>query len=282
MNRDGTTAASPLIDAAQFVKRGSPKIGGSVVGFIVLVVVLVLVIIISGTAVVYLLRENMTSDKRLRRQRKKYPTQSMPYSIPFNCPSRPPTSRLERLRKLFTIRSTDVAEDADIHSRIKMGRGGVDGWLPAGSGSDWSESIDDLPRSRGESTPAGGMRGLSSPLASPRSILSRQSSPSPQISSLASDSSTSLSVRFDLHGVRGLPYPDKFAPSPHTSRPIVHSQLSSSSSSSSPSLSPVRTRSPEPMPGSPQNVNGLARQFATQSGTSMHTFESGTKFIEAL
>lgn len=97
----------------------------------------------------------------------------------------------------------------------------------------------------------------------------------------SADSTTS--VRFDLNAVRGLSYYDRYAPSPQSTLPSIHMQLSSPASSNTTPLTPVRTISPEPISSSANvSEDSEGRHFSTHSGHSMRTFEGGTKFIEAL
>ncbi|KAF8894824.1 hypothetical protein BD779DRAFT_1797741 [Infundibulicybe gibba] len=308
-------------------KRGSPKINGSVGGFIGLVVALVVVIIVACTAVFFLLREEAPSGQPRSRNYDQDEGPAKPsYSV-----SVPPAPWYSRLGRIFGQRgdlnhgtrvhprSRNYEQDADLakpsygatasvlpapwysrlsrilgrrgdlnHStrtqtnRMKMGRPTPEagGWVQTGSRDDWDPEVSG---SGSRYTCPGGLMPVPEiseqgpPLTYPTPL--ETSFRTPPISYATSESGSS--VRFDLHGIKGMAYRDRQSPSPQSSLPTVHSWLNSPASSSAPSPLPARTTSPEPMQSLCSDISADREpERPAHSGSSMRTFEGGTKFIE--
>jgi len=253
-----------------------PRIGGSFGGFIALVVCLSLVIILFCVAIFFLLRDQRTSDEeRTRRaKRNRYPSRSGSHVSSYELEGNSDRRLLTRLTAVFGRTDTYQGVRPQNLSRGNKKGGSAHGWVQAGSTDEhhWDPDLGEA---------IAGPSGIQES-ASPSSVsLQHREAPSPSpVSRSTSDSSTS-SVRFDFHAVHGLSYPERH-PSPHSTLPNIHSQLSSPSySPTSSSPIPFRTLSPEPVP------NGLtfdddSRQYVTPSGVVMRTLAGGSKFIEAL
>ncbi|KAF9009559.1 hypothetical protein BDQ17DRAFT_1348344 [Cyathus striatus] len=267
------------------MKRDSPKIGGSVTGFIIVVVVLVIIIVTAGSAAIYLWRDNASTNDIRRSKHARYHKKHASGTplIVYGADAGDSPSWFARLGKLPGLRKLNRFT-ANSDKGIPLDRADTGGWTHARSGSDFSYSGDRVPQFFSEGARPEAPKRTHSPSTQPRSILSGSSIPSPRHSIVSSDSS--LNVRFELQGIRGLSYPDRFSPSPQPTLPSIHRQLSShSSSNSSPQFSPpigLRTTSPELAPESQRHASSQGRQNSSQSGHSVMTFEGGTKFIEGL
>lgn len=269
----GKEALSQFFGTHTFVKRETPKIGGSFGGFIALVVCLIIIIIVSSTAVYFLLRDQKAFDQEQARRRGRYQSDTDISTYPRK---RTPESNSwsSRFAKLLGRRDTSgdtLARSEAGHVKMKRG-GGQHGWMRTGSGDDWEPGTNEQQR---RVVGQLGVRETPSPNLSyvypTRSIIQ----PSP-ISRATSDSTSS--VRFDFNPVRGLGYPDGHL-SPHPTLPNIHSQLSSPSCSPAPSPVPVRTTSPESIP-SGMSLDEDRPHHAP--GVITSTFSGGSKFIEDL
>lgn len=244
-------------------------------GFIALAVCLVLIIIVSCTAVYFLLRDQKTFDEEQTRRRNRYHSDTDASSHPRKR-TRAPISWSRRMAALFGRRDTNDDTQARSNiNQVKMRRGsGEHRWMRTGSRDDWES---DSSEERRHTVSQLGVREAPSPsfshVYSTRSIIQ----PTP-VSRTTSDSTSS--VRFDLHAVRGLGYPDRSL-SPHPTLPNIHSQLSSPSYSPISSPVTVRTTSPESMP-SGMTLDDDGPHPAPQSGAFTRTFPGGSKFIEDL
>ncbi|KAK0229086.1 hypothetical protein EDD85DRAFT_957500 [Armillaria nabsnona] len=241
-------------------KRGTPKIGGSVGGFIALVVGLSLIILISCIAIFLLLREGRSSDEERAARRRRYRQQALEYTYgPTASPQ--PASWSSKVRSVFGGNSGS-------------GKGSKRGWVQAGSGDEWeTESIEE-----GRLHPDISQRGSMQMTYSPP--LDAPFHPPLQPSESAS------SVRFDIQSVPVLPYLRTLSsPSPLSSLPNIHSRISSPTPSDP--LSPVHDRVVSPEPIALAHVDSPiehheGRKLSDQSATSVRTFNGGTKFLEAL
>ncbi|SJL04942.1 uncharacterized protein ARMOST_08313 [Armillaria ostoyae] len=242
-------------------KRGTPKIGGSVGGFIALVVGLSLIILISCIAIFLLLREGQSSDEERAARRRRYRQQALQYTYgPTASPQ--PASWSSKVRSVFGVNSSS-------------GKGSKRGWVQAGSGDEWeTESIEEGRLQHPDISQRGSMQMTYSP------PLDAPFHPPLQPSESAS------SVRFDIQSVPVLPYLRSLSsPSPHPSLPNIHSRISSPTPSDP--LSPVHDRVVSPEPIAPAHVDSPiehheGRKLSEQSATSVRTFNGGTKFLEAL
>ncbi|GLB35559.1 hypothetical protein LshimejAT787_0211240 [Lyophyllum shimeji] len=263
--------------APEWKRDNVPRIGGSFGGFVALVVCLSLLIIICCIAIFFLLRDQRTSDEEQARRakRNRYATRSGSHSPSYELEGTSHRTPLTRLAAVFGRSNDPRRARPQNRSRGNMKGGSEHGWIQAGSTDDhdWNPDL-------GEGL-AGPSRVRESASPSPVSLQNRQvPSPGP-VSRSTSGSTTTSSVRFDFHAVRGLSYPER-RPSPHSTLPNIHSQLSSPSyspASSSPVL--LRTLSPEPIP-SALTLDDDSRQYVTPSGVVMRTLPGGSKFIEAL
>ncbi|KAG6909588.1 hypothetical protein DXG01_016627 [Tephrocybe rancida] len=174
-----------------------------------------------------------------------------------------PTWR-SRLRNLFG-RGEEI--DTKENSQAQM-RGGMDGWMQAGTSDDWTSEAD-----LGASGPSNVREVTSTTPPSPRGT--RFATPPSVISRSTSDSASS--VRFDTHGIRGLVYPETRS----SQLPNIHSQLSSPSTSPQSSHLHLRPLSPEPLPNGLRFDND-SREYVGSSGVVMRTLTGGTKFVEGL
>ncbi|CAA7260843.1 unnamed protein product [Cyclocybe aegerita] len=295
-------------------RRETPKINGSSAAFIALVVVLVLIIVVSCTAVIFLLREERAQDEEALRHRHR--SREEPSSYPQK--SQRWYTRIFGLPTYKAARSGESPSRSDKVKKYKMGRHGQ-GWVQAGSGNEWdSDSGDDFPSPRktqnipGPSAAAMRTRDYDPSLGTPSNsstagspfpyhpTQSRSPHPiPPRVYSPVSDTSSNHSMRgYDPHGVRGLSYPEHYAPSVQgATLPSIASQLYSPPSSPSPSsdhhhYTPANTRrsipgtsgtlESEPSNDSMNSSRVPPRSFASQSIPSVRTFEGGTKFIEGL
>ncbi|KAK0441389.1 hypothetical protein EV421DRAFT_1904847 [Armillaria borealis] len=242
-------------------KRGTPKIGGSVGGFIALVVGLSLIILISCIAIFLLLREGQSSDEERAARRRRYRQQALEYTYgPTASPQS--ASWSSKVRSVFGVNSGS-------------GKGSKRGWVQAGSGDEWeTESLEEGRLQRPDISQRGSMQMTYSP------PLDAPFHPPLQPSESAS------SVRFDIQSVPVLPYLRSLSsPSPHPSLPNIHSRISSPTPSDP--LSPVHDRVVSPEPIVPAHVDSPVehhegRKLSEQSATSVRTFNGGTKFLEAL
>ncbi|KAK0210154.1 hypothetical protein DFS33DRAFT_261936 [Desarmillaria ectypa] len=253
---DSLTRRGILGDALE--KRGSPKIGGSVGGFIALVVSLSLIILISCIAIFFLLREGEPSDEERAARRRRYRQQALEYT--YGPTSSPQSSWSSKVKSIFGGNSGSS-------------KGSKRGWVQAGSGDEWeSESIEEGRH------PDVSQRGSMQMTYSPP--LDAPFHPPLQPSESAS------SVRFDTQGAPVLPYLSSMSsPSLHPSLPNIHSRISSPTPSDP--LSPGHDRVVSPEPIAPAHVDNAVehhegRKSSGQSGTSVRTFNGGTKFLEAL
>ncbi|KAF9533623.1 hypothetical protein CPB83DRAFT_845585 [Crepidotus variabilis] len=266
-----------------FQRRDSPKIAGSIAAFYVLVILLVVITIVASTAVVFLVLEERMHGRR----RSRYRTAQA---------GSHPTKNQDRWYHRLFGQSGERYRDGE-----KGGRR-TDGWIPAGTGDEWdTDSVESvLPKKFKSPSPSLQVNTLQYQ----PSIATKQSSiTSPQRShSLTSERSSSL-----IHGVRGLGCPDVYAPSPQHAIPSIQSQLYSPPSSPPSTMqyepnwvlstvpsNPVRvSTSPAPMSVSPVSFEEYTaeiyhpelhdnRKASSTSVPSIHTFERGTKFIEAL
>ncbi|KAK0455186.1 uncharacterized protein EV420DRAFT_587356 [Desarmillaria tabescens] len=242
-------------------KRGTPKIGGSVGGFIALVVGLSLIILISCIAIFFLLREGEPSDEERAARRRRYRQQALEYT--YGPTASPQSSWSSKVKSVFG-------------GTTSSSKGSKRGWVQAGSGDEWeSESIIDEAEGR---HPDLSQRGSMQITYSPP--LDAPFHPPLQPSESAS------SVRFDTQGVPVLPYLRSLSsPSPHPSLPNIHSRISSPTPSDP--LSPVHDRVVSPEPIAPAHIDSPVehhegRKSSGQSATSVRTFNGGTKFLEAL
>ncbi|RDB19357.1 hypothetical protein Hypma_013673 [Hypsizygus marmoreus] len=257
------------------MKRETPKIGGSFGGFIAVIVCLVLVIVVSCTAVFFLLRDQKAFDEEQarRRKRSRYHHSGSETQIPsYEGTS---TRQMWSARLLSFLRRGNTQNNTHSRgaSRIRMKRGGLHGWVQTGSGDGWDSDASVERRARAVPTV---VEEVHTP--SPPSVYTPPRFAPTPVSRSISDSASS--VRFDLHAIRGLPYPDRHG-SPQSTLPNIQSQLSISSYSPAPSPVPIRTLSPEPIPEA-MTLEDDTRHYVTPSGAVMRTFPGGTKFIEAL
>ena len=287
----GRDAVFHLLEASPPMKRETPKINGSFggtsvkfhwistiinsksrlvftySGFIALVVCLALIIIVSCTAVFFLIRDQKAYDQQ-QAHRPYHRTATHPSSYLYNNNSAPKSWRTRFA--MFGHRDTNANNQTRPDtSRVKIKGSGVHGWLQAGLEDDWE---GDLVEERRQNLARLGVREVSA--QNPPSVISVPSIVGALPVSRSNSDSTS-SVRFDLSPVRGLANHDRH-PSPHPTLPNIHSQISSPSSSPAPS--PMRVRSPEPVPG--RTALDSSRQLS--SPPSVRTFPGGTKFIESL
>ncbi|KAF8061729.1 hypothetical protein FPV67DRAFT_1673339 [Lyophyllum atratum] len=244
-------------------RDNTPRISGSLGGFIAIIIFLSLVIIASCIGIFFLLRERTASDEEQARRGKRNRYANASRSTANRRP-------LARLAAMFGRADPQERTRPQNISRGNTKGGGAHGWIQAGSTDDWEADM-----SVGVAGPSGVRDiGSSSPSLSLRTT--RPPSP-PPVSRSTSDSTTS--VRFDLHAVRGLQYPERL--SSQSTLPNIHSQLSSPSYSPAPSFVPLRTLSPEPI-REESSLDGDSRQYTTPSGVVMRTLPGGSKFIEAL
>lgn len=243
-----------------------------------------MVILVSCTAVFYILRNHPPSDNERanRRQRNRYQHQSVPTlsSFNYNNSSTPSQSLSGSLGRMFGIKGRSDDSNRNDGTKVKMGKGGQ-GWVQAGSGDEWDDDSGDE-RRRTEGLPQ--LREVSGQVPQVGLSPAFDKPFSTTIFSSYPTSESNSSDRVDLHALPGLSYKDGQSPSPQSTLPNIHTQISSASSSGAPSPAPIRTASPEPIPGS--STDNLAdkdgRKFSTQSVVSVRTFQGGTKFIESL
>lgn len=202
------------------------------------------------------------------------------------------TSSNNWYNRIFGERNRDLEKETTTR--------GKQGWIPARTAEEWDDASDDSCSRRKTKSPVPSV-GINTLEYTPSVKTVKYSQiTSPQRShSLASERSSNL-----VHGVRGLVYPDLYAPSPQRPIPSIHSQLYSPPSSppssvqhepawvlSTVAASPVLvSRSPIPMSVSPESFEEYSaelhlaphndRKSSSTSVPSVRTFEGGTKFIE--
>jgi len=236
------------------------------IGFIALVVVLSIIIVISCTAVFFLLRnhEPTEQERAIRRERSRRYREEPDFSTTL--PLR------EKIGNIFSFWDKKGG-GRGLYSKRRTGRG----WVQAGSGDEWEPESDH--EDDAEIRPYPGRRTHhfgnddSSPSSDHRMVDSPFRSP-------PSDS--------DLHPYISGSYVDPF------SKDLQHSHFSPTESDIDRSRSPVSLSSPSSISashvtsavlhesGSGDGIHHDQRQFTAQSGTSVRTFEGGTKFIESL
>lgn len=247
---------APLTDSLEILgdaleKRGIPKIGGSFGGFIALVVGLSLIILISCISIFIILqREGHALDEEREIRRRRYQQQALEYTYG---PTPTPSAQSSWSSKIKSVFGGKSGSDNGLKR----------GWMQAGSGDDWeSEPIEE-----GRHSLHGSMQMTYSP------------PPDAPFHPPLQPSQSTSSVRFDIPGVPDLPYLRSLSShSLHPSLPNIHSRISSPTPSDT--LSPGDDGvavSPEPI------VRPVEHHERRQSsGTSMRTFNGGTKFLEAL
>ncbi|KAF5386838.1 hypothetical protein D9615_002013 [Tricholomella constricta] len=239
--------------------------------FIAVIVCLILVIIVSCVAIFFLLRDQKAFDEEQARRGKqnRYEGTSEVSSYKFRGTSaRRPWS--VRLAALFRRRDTQYKTRPRIIDRARLNDGGgTHRWMQAGSTDHWESEIDS--RSMGVQE--------ASTLPSPPSLYPAPSDISSiPVSWTISDSTSS--VRFDLQPTRSYLYLEAH-PSPQSTLPSIHSQLSSPSYSRTSSPVPLRSLSLESIPRR-ISLDNDSRHYVTPSGIVMRTLPGGTKFIEEL
>ncbi|KAJ3532994.1 hypothetical protein NMY22_g7518 [Coprinellus aureogranulatus] len=279
-----------LVPHEALVGREIPKLNGSSGAFIAVVVVLVLIIIVACTAVAYLILESRQDGRHSHRQ-----YQPSPRGLEArNATTSKPTSRsfLDRLMSKHKRKTSTLVEDQ------KPRRSGQ-GWVQATQDDGDDDEIASAKRRAGHAAQMSEVLDTSRP---PSALPSVNASPTstqrplpsgnrPRVSSMLSD--TSMSIASYREGTN-LRYQEPFAPVPQRSMSTFTTQLapsmfSSPSSTPPPSITRAMSGSPEQLSGDeslqPAGLvypNGRGRPFTTHSGTSMLTFEGGTKFMEEL
>lgn len=257
-----------IIYEVNFVKRETPRIGGSSTAFIVVIVVLVAIIITSCSAVVYILRKSALEDQETQRRRR-YNTHPLRDGDPA-------TPRYSKKWYSYIWASRDRQNNK---RRTMMGHGGQ-GWIRTND-REWDV----------ESAHERDLR----PSEANQSTLLRMSEQGPSGSILGTHvytpcvhsptSDTASSLYCDPHDLRSLPRPGPFGLSPQATI-SSRSQLASPTSSSPPSPVPRQiTQSPEPIAHSPSHdsSNDSVQDSLQQSvASTLRTFGSGTKFFESL
>jgi len=270
---DGRESLLQLLGTHTETKRDNlPRIGGSFGGFLAVIICLSLIVIVSCIGIFFLLRDQRANDEAQTRRSKRSRYASAPgshipaYDLERTYPHRPLSTRLA---VMFGRPDTQKNTGLNIN-RGNTDGGATHGWVRAGSSDEWEAD-----RAEGVATLLS-VREVVSP-----SPLSARSTPPPSPTPVSRTTSESTSsVRYDLHAVRGLSYPERHI-STHSTLPNIHSQLSSPSHSPASSPVPLRTLSPESVPeGLP--LDSDIRQYLTPSGVVMRTMRGGTKFIEAL
>ena len=287
------------MDEVNFIRRETPKIGGSSTGaltspaaiiqmltdgsaFIVVIVVLVAIIIVSCLAVIYLLRRPSALGDQEAKRRRRYNTQPLGDSNPSN-------SRHSKKWYSYLWGSRDRHNHGQFDKpATMMGRTSGQGWVQAND-REWDgdvDSADERALRPAEVNPSilFRMSERGSPVSS---IVGPRVSP-PHMHSPTSD--TSLSIPYDPHDVRAMPYPEQWATSPQATVPSVHSPLYSPTSSLSTPSSPVPRRTimmlPEPVVNMPSYELGhdasVQDSLPQSAATVLRTSGSGTKFFESL
>jgi len=200
------------------VRREIPKILGSSTGFIVLIVVLVVLITVSLSAVIYLLRQERSGDQQAQRRRRYNAQPLLDRDL----------SNPQHSKKWYSYLwgSRDRHNHAQLDKSMERNE---ESWnVQANSRVDYSAEDSIMPCSDNQS---GLLRNESSASfgVGPRFYTHPMQTPT---------SDDALSIRYDPHDVRGLPYPEQFPVSSQATIPsISESQLNSPilSSSSSPS-----------------------------------------------
>ncbi|KAF6764641.1 hypothetical protein DFP72DRAFT_868781 [Ephemerocybe angulata] len=293
-----------LVSRETMVRRAIPKIRGSSGAFIAVVVVLVLIIVVACSAVVYLLLESRKT-RNGPHQRYQVPT-SRNLELGGSTVGGPPPSRLRSAvdRFLGRHKANNLSDVGEPQTPRRSGQS----WVKA-AGQDY-ENIGSLsPGMRGHGTQMSEVLQMDNSLP-PSVVASLNSSPTlrpkpldprERVSSMLSDTSMSVASYREGTTVR---YPEPFAPAPQRSISNITGQLSpsmfSSPASSPPpsviglSVNRLASSSPEPIleddgdgdvaEASEARVypSARGRSFATQSGVSMRTFDTGSKFIEGL
>lgn len=270
--------------------RDVPKLNGSSGAFIAVVVVLVLIIVVACTAVAYLIYESRQEGRQPQRQYQASRTLDLENVQGDSSSSGGIFHRLLSKHKKKT--STTVAD-----SKISMTG---QGWVQAAR----DECDDEESTAKRRFRHATQMSEILDASRPPSAIPSANTSPAsvqrplpistdsrPRVPSMLSDRSMSGG---SYQGT-SLRYHEPFAPVPQRSistftTHLAPSMFSSPASSPPPSVNRPLNGSPEPLSGdeslqverSSVYMNGKGRPFATRSGTSMLTFEGGTKFVEEL
>ncbi|EGN96305.1 hypothetical protein SERLA73DRAFT_185993 [Serpula lacrymans var. lacrymans S7.3] len=257
--------ARPNVEAPVHVRREVPKLDGSQGGFIALVVALSIIIVISCTAVFFLLRnhEPTEQERTIRRERSHRYREEPEFST--TVPLR------EKIGNMFSFWNKKGV-GRGLYSRRPTGRG----WVQTGSGDEWEPESDH--EDDAEIAPYPGRRTHhfgnddSSPSSDHRMVDSPFRSP-------PSDSG--------LHPYITGSYVDPF--SKESPRPNFSPTESDIDRSRSPALSSPGSLSASHVTSAVLHESSLEdgihhnqRQFTAQSGTSVRTFEGGTKFIESL
>ncbi|KAF8638903.1 hypothetical protein AX17_001954 [Amanita inopinata Kibby_2008] len=284
-------ATSTLMDRDE-----TPKIGGSTVGFIVLIVCLVLIILVSSSAIMCLVRQERRPNgfrpftRRRQRGYEQRNASASPYS--YNSSSEPrQKSWARRLINFFHIRRATINSPSRGIPGSKQARCGGNGWHQTGSNDAWDYPGTQSTETHKLTIP----ESYTYPSATPRSgsptadLYLPGASPVPRLNR---DSLASSSVRFELPDshIAMSPTPltllERNSPTPYTIFPSIRTQLSSSlppSASPSPALAnspPLRCASTDPFRGSPRSLTDSP--VSMQAGVSIRTFEGGSKFLEAL
>ncbi|KAL0947647.1 hypothetical protein HGRIS_013734 [Hohenbuehelia grisea] len=267
-------------EGVTLMRRETPKIGGSVGGFVALVVCLVVVIIAACCAVVYLLRSRPSSEDPGIRRYRANSSSTFVYK-PASSPSEP-MPRFSKLRALLPWSSTPPHPAES--SKSATGR---KGWVRAQSGDGWAFGSDTSVETRQHCK-----KDLAQVSVQPASL---SYSPAPQHESVVtpppmSRLNSSSSVRFDLSS--SPPYLELPLSSPQLSISTLSVQPDVSFTMPSPLPPVARSISPDILPAvdelsstsppSSEDDHPDRRKFSTHSGMSMLTLEGGTKFIESL
>ncbi|KJA21091.1 hypothetical protein HYPSUDRAFT_68057 [Hypholoma sublateritium FD-334 SS-4] len=245
-----------------YTKREIPRIAGSAAAFIAVVVILACITIVSCTAVVYILREDMAHNRHEEQVRSR--TTQDRYGRSRN------TSIFGSLGRVLGVsRSRQQPET----SRTDKSRSG---WMQARNASEW-----DLERAQGDDINHQYARqaSTSTPMrtATPLSSNAASLPPSSRIYVPGSD--------YEHHGGRGYSFADQSSIPRHSVIPSI--QYSPPSSPASPSMRhPTAPSSSESLQhlsdnDSTENIR-MPNPFADTASPSVHTFSSGSKFVEAL
>jgi len=245
-----------------------------------------LIIIASCTAVFLLLREERTQDQESQH----YRSRSRPDSSYSKAASGKWYSRILDLSGSGS-RSKHTRSDK---SQTKDARRGQ-GWLQPVKSAGWDSDSDEE-----QPTPKVQLNNHSSATVRMKEYehstntmrpSTGGSSPAPVSRAFSASSDISFStMHLESQPIRNLGYTDVYAPTPQRSIPSIQSQVNSPSTSPSPpgvlrqpnrmlSTSPISVQN---VPSTDPSIEGAVRQFSTHSGLSVRTFESGSKFIEAL
>jgi len=274
------------VQYSELLQRDVPKINGSSGAFIAVVVVLAIIIVVSCSAVVYLYYDSRQRDPPLRQRYQAAVTAS---NRGMESPGNPSPGKLRAA--LDRVFSRNPTKSAALVDSPNPGRRSGQGWVQA-AGNDYEDSADDQKRPMGHAPQMSEVLDRpGSTVATANTVLSQD--PRARVSSMLSD--TSMSMHSSFRDGTALRYPEPYAPSPKrsistmTAHLLPNSMVSSPASTPPPSVSCLSTASPDTSNstkdhgGNDPNASvSPGRTFTSQSGASMRTIDTGSKFIEGL